>query len=92
MQEKEIPFSLNRLYQPTEPMAGGQYGLSPKQRTALITALERGYFEVPREVSMDELADELDITQQSLSKRLRRAHRNMITNVLTVSHPDDTEA
>lgn len=87
----DIAFDLNRLYQPTEPRAGGQYGLSPKQRTALVTALERGYFEVPRAVSMNELADELDIAQQSLSKRLRRAHRNVITNVLTVSHPDDDD-
>lgn len=87
--QNDIAFELNRLYHPSEPMAGGQYGLSPKQRTALVTALEHGYFDVPRAVSMDELADELGIAQQSLSKRLRRAHRNMITNVLTVSHPYD---
>jgi len=87
--QNDIPFELNRLYYPTEPMAGGQYGLSPKQRTALVTALEHGYFDIPRAVSMDELADELDISQQSLSKLLRRAHRNMVTNILTVSHPND---
>lgn len=85
----DISFELSRLYHPTEPMAGGQYGLSPKQRTALVTALERGYFDVPRAVSMDELADDLGISQQSLSKLLRRAHRNLVRNVLTVSHPDD---
>ena len=90
--QNDIPFELNRLYHPTEPMAGGQFGLSPKQRTALVTALERGYFDIPRAVSMDELADELGIAQQSLSKLLRRAHRNMLTNVLTVSHPDDDNA
>ncbi|MFC4549084.1 bacterio-opsin activator domain-containing protein [Halorussus sp. GCM10023401] len=85
----EIPFELNRLYHPTEPMAGGQFGLSPKQRTALLAAVEHGYFDIPRAVSMDELADKLGIAQQSLSKLLRRAHRNTVTNVLTVSHPDD---
>lgn len=85
----EISFELNRLYQPSEPMAGGQFGLSPKQRTALVTALECGYFDIPRSVSMDELAGEISISQQSLSKLLRRAYRNLITNVLTVSHPDD---
>lgn len=87
--QNDISFELTRLYHPTEPMAGGQFGLSPKQRTALVTALEHGYFDIPREVSMDELADELGIAQQSFSKRLRRAHRNMVTNVLTVNHPDD---
>lgn len=87
----DISIELNRLYHPSTPMAGGQYGLSPKQRTALVTALERGYFDIPREVSMGGLADDLGISQQSLSKLLRRGHRNMITNVLTVSHPNDDD-
>lgn len=87
--ENDISFELNRLYHPSEPMEGGQYGLSPKQRTALITALELGYFDIPRTVSMEDIAGEIGISQQSLSKLLRRAHRNMITNILTVSHPED---
>ena len=84
-----ISFTLNRLYHPSEPMAGGQFGLSPKQHTSLVAALNSGYFNIPRTVTMDELAETLDISQQSLSKRLRRAHRNLITNVLTISYPDD---
>ena len=85
----DISFELNRLYRPSNPMGGGQYGLSPKQRNALVTALDRGYFDVPRAVSMGELANEIGISQQSLSKLLRRGHRNLVTSVLTVSHPDD---
>lgn len=87
--QHDVPFELNRLYHPSEPKAGGQYGLSPKQRTALVTALERGYFDVPRAVSMDDLAADFDSSQQSLSKLFRRAHRNLIANALTVSHPGD---
>jgi predicted DNA binding protein len=87
--ENTVPFELNRLYHPSEPMGGGQYGLSPKQRNALVTALDAGYFDIPRTVSMEDLADEIGISQQSLSKLLRRAHRNLITSVLTVSHPKD---
>lgn len=87
--ENDITYELTRLYQPSEPMAGGQYELSPKQHDALMKALEEGYFDVPRSVTMGELADDLGIAQQSLSKRLRRAHRNLVTNTLTVSHPDD---
>lgn len=85
----DISFTLNRLYHPSEPMAGGQFGLSRKQRTALVTALNSGYFNIPRNVTMGELAETLGISQQSLSKRIRRAHRNLITNVLTISHPND---
>ncbi|WP_231188299.1 bacterio-opsin activator domain-containing protein [Haladaptatus sp. DYF46] len=87
--EHEIPYELTRLYHPSEPMGGGQYDLSPKQRNALVTALNNGYFEVPRAVSMDAIADKIGISQQSCSKLLRRAHQNLITNVLTVGHPED---
>lgn len=86
-----INYELKRLYRPTEPMAGGQQGLSPKQRDALMAAFEAGYFDVPRSATMDGLADELGISQQSFSKRLRRAHRNLVANALTVNHPDDDE-
>lgn len=88
-QQNNIPFELHRLYHPSEPRGGGQYGLSPKQRNALVTALDRGYFDIPRTVSMVVVADEMGISQQSCSKLLRRAHRNLIAHVLTVSHPDD---
>jgi predicted DNA binding protein len=87
--EHEVPFELTRLYHPSDPHAGGQYGLSPKQRSALVTALEDGYFDIPRVVSMDDLAADLESSQQSLSKLLRRAHRNLIANALTVSHSED---
>lgn len=85
----DVAFTLNRLYHPSEPMAGGQHGLSPKQREALVLAVERGYFRVPRDVTMTELADQIGITQQSLSKRMRRGHRNLIKSTLTVNHMHD---
>lgn len=87
--DNDVAFELNRLYHPTEPMAGGQFGLTPKQRTALVAALDRGYFDIPRRSTMGEVADELGISQQSLSKRLRRGHRNLVSNVLTVGGSQD---
>ncbi|MFC7166253.1 bacterio-opsin activator domain-containing protein [Halospeciosus flavus] len=85
----DAPFTLHRLYHPSEPRTSGQYGLSTKQREALTIALERGYFDVPRSVSMEVLADDVDISQQSFSKRLRRAHRNLIANALPVDFAED---
>jgi hypothetical protein len=35
-----IPFELDRLYRPSEPMAGGQYGLKPSQRELLVDAYQ----------------------------------------------------
>lgn len=87
--ENDVPYDLKRLYHPSEPTPGGQYDLTPKQHDALRKALEEGYFDVPRSVTMDEMADDIGISQQSLSKRLRRAHRNLIASTLTISHPED---
>ena len=52
--------------------------LTPEQREALSAAFERGYFEIPRRISMEELAEELDISHQALSERLRRAYDTLV--------------
>lgn len=85
----EISFELNRIQEQEQPMASAQYDLTPKQRETLVTALEAGYYEVPQEATMSELADRFGISQQALSKRFHAAHKNLITSTLTLSHPDD---
>jgi predicted DNA binding protein len=52
--------------------------LTPEQEEALAAALDRGYFEIPREISMEELAAELGISHQALSERLRRAYETLV--------------
>lgn len=85
---KDIPFTLDRLYHPSEPMAGGQYGLTPTQRETLVTAFRSGYYTVPRTRNMSELAEELGTSQQALSKNFRRAHASLIENTLVVSEEE----
>ena len=65
------------------PIQGDSYELTETQREALVRAYERGYFNTPRESSLEKIADELGITQQSLSSRLRRGHRRLISETLT---------
>lgn len=50
-----------------------QTDIRPEQREILAVAVNRGYFETPREVTLDELADELEIPRSTVSYRLRRA-------------------
>lgn len=93
--EEDISFRLDQLYYPSQPKAGGQYGLSERERETLVDALECGYYEIPRDVSMTELADELGTSQQNLSKRFRSAHATLVENTLVVTDeetisPDDT--
>lgn len=64
----------------------GRFGLSQEQRDALQVASDRGYYSVPRETSAEELAEELGISHQALSERLRRAHDALVTNTVVLGH------
>lgn len=83
--DNEIPFELDQLYEQTRPGSSEQYGLTPKQRKTLVTALELGYYDVPQEETMADVAEALGISQQALSKRLHHGHKNLISNALTVT-------
>lgn len=73
-----------RLYD-TDDETHSQAGLTQRQYETLTAAIEHGYFEIPREVSMQELSDELNISHQALSERLRRAYQSLVTSELDVT-------
>lgn len=52
--------------------------LTPEQRDALSRAAKRGYFEVPRRTTLQELAGQLDISDTAVSQRLRRGIMNLL--------------
>jgi len=83
-QENEIPITITAVHAMV-PIQGDGYELTETQREALVLAYERGYFDTPRECSLEEIAEELGITQQSVSARLRRGHRRLITATLVDS-------
>ena len=56
--------------------------IPPRQREFLNTAVEKGYFEIPREVTLEELAKEMGITKTTASNHLRKAEHTLITFVL----------
>lgn len=89
LNDEDISFELRQLYEISHPRSGSQYGLTRKQSDALITSWEMGYFELPREATMKEVADELGIAPQSLSDRLRRAQNKLFENALRVEGPTD---
>lgn len=88
-QKQDIPIEITAVHA-LLPIQGDSYELTETQREALVLAYERGYFDSPRETSLEELAAELDITQQSLSSRLRRGHRRLIGGALIAQSPDST--
>jgi len=68
-----ISLEIIRIYNPTDPEIGPWYGLSEPQREALTLAVRRGYYDIPRGCTTTELADELGISGQAVTERLRRA-------------------
>lgn len=61
----------------------GRSGLTEGQHRALALAMQRGYYEVPRETSLKELAGELEVSHQALSERLRRATGSLVKERIT---------
>ncbi|MFB6136985.1 MAG: helix-turn-helix domain-containing protein [Halobacteriaceae archaeon] len=57
-------------------------GLTGRQREVLETAHDRGYFEVPREASVEDVADACDLDPSTVAEHLQRAERNLVRDVL----------
>jgi len=53
-------------------------GLTEPQRETLRLAYRRGYFAVPRTVTASELAEELGVSSQAVSERLRRGYARLV--------------
>lgn len=83
--EHDIPIDIRRLYNPTKPDAGPWFGLSAPQRTTLTHAVGAGYYSIPRQITTQDLAAEFEITDQSVTERLRRGIQNLVTNTLLLT-------
>lgn len=59
--------------------------LSECQHDTMLRAYEMGYYGVPREAKLECVAEDLQVSHQALSERLRRGHRNLIEKTLCQS-------
>lgn len=81
--ELDIPIHVRRTFtMADEEEHGYRFDLTPEQREALVLALRRGYFETPSRVGLDGLADELDISRQALSHRIRLGNEKVLRSTL----------
>lgn len=76
--DREIPLTIDRLSPVCPPERTGSADLSTAQREALRVASERGYFDVPRGATLEDLGTELGISRQAVSFRLRRGIDRLI--------------
>ena len=87
-EDTHISMELTRMYNPTDPGAGPWYGLSEPQREALMLAVRMGYYDIPRGCTTEELADELGISDQAVTERLRRAIGAFVRHTLLTPEPE----
>ncbi|WP_058992000.1 helix-turn-helix domain-containing protein [Haloarcula sp. CBA1127] len=76
--ENDISLDIIEIYGNTDTGGESSYGLTDEQRIALTTAYENGYFGEPRDISLNEVADEIGLSSTAMSGRLRRGMRNLI--------------
>ncbi|SEP25022.1 Predicted DNA binding protein, contains HTH domain [Halorientalis persicus] len=84
--QQNAGFQLHRLTQEGESEPPGD-GLTDRQHEALRIAYERGYFDIPRQASLEDVAEELEITPSSVSERLRRAQTQLIEETVATMWP-----
>ena len=76
--DDDASFDVRRLGPTATVRTNDDPSLTPRQREVLRTALERGYFAVPRGCSQTDLADEFEVTPAAVSQQVRRAVRSLI--------------
>lgn len=84
--ERGIGFELLRLYDLTEAKTS-QYNVTEKQHDAILTAKEMGYYDIPRSVTLEDVAEELGVSSAAASERLRRGQINLVNNTLEIGTP-----
>jgi len=75
-----VGVTLRRAYlleSDAEEAPAQQWDVTPKQAACIRTALEMGYFSVPRDVTAADVAAELGISKSAFLERLHRAERTL---------------
>lgn len=87
--ERDVRLTVERVRDAGDSRgSSGSTALTSAQREALATAYESGYFAVPRNVTLAELAEHLGISDTAASQRLRRGMQNLLADVFAASAVD----
>lgn len=87
---QDIDCQLYRLFEAREPIGEFPVPVEPGEFEILQVAYDAGYFEVPRETRLSELAEQFGVAESTMSTRLRNALAHVVETVLLgASVPDD---
>jgi predicted DNA binding protein len=63
--------------------------LTERQREVFETAVDMGYYDIPREVNQGDLADELGCAPSTVDEHLRKAESKMLSTLLRTADPEE---
>ncbi|MBD3188725.1 hypothetical protein GF325_17995 [Candidatus Bathyarchaeota archaeon] len=72
LEHRRMRFSIKNIGSPNPREV-----LSGKQKAVLVKALEKGFFEVPRHISLTDLAKEFGVSPNALSEMIRRLSKRL---------------
>ncbi|MGV9173825.1 MAG: helix-turn-helix domain-containing protein [Promethearchaeia archaeon] len=58
--------------------------LTKKQQELVKLAYKEGFYQIPRNISMKDIADQLNISRSAVSEMLRRINRSLVENYLNI--------
>ncbi|MFC7130236.1 helix-turn-helix domain-containing protein [Haloferax chudinovii] len=86
---ESLDLALVRTGEYSEAHGNPVLALTEKQRTLFETAVQAGYYEVPRETTQAELAAELGVTNGTISDRLQRLESTLLKSLLPRAANDE---
>ncbi|WP_336339412.1 helix-turn-helix domain-containing protein [Haloarcula brevis] len=81
--ELDIPITMTALHALTPVETATEADLTDTQLEALVLAYQRGYYESPRQVTLEALGEELGISQQAVGSRLRGGIKHVLGSTLS---------
>lgn len=84
--EHGLSVTILRVHDPAPLDDDTSVELTTEQREALTAAFRSGYFEIPRQVTLEDLAGDLDISRQAVAHRLQRGVK-VLVEALVIEDP-----
>jgi predicted DNA binding protein len=82
-EDVDLAMDVDSIYSKPFSGSGDEIALTDPQRDLLTRAVKVGYFDIPRETTLQELGQQMNISGQAASERLRRGMETLIRETVT---------
>ncbi|GAB3037484.1 helix-turn-helix domain-containing protein [Natronobiforma cellulositropha] len=89
--EQDISVELVQIHEAIGPENRPRFGLTEAQRELVLAAYEDGYFDVPRQTTLVDLGEKLEVSDSAVSQRLRRGLASLIHSTVVIGESADTD-